>query len=225
MKYIRPNTELALLFTRRALAEIICDTVNLEGVPFTLPEVMTLLEGVTIGGRKVADEVMVLNQKKAWSLLFDAVKDETFALTKDLAETLNGLVGYDQVKDAGQFRHGQIFLSGTDYVPPHYEDLDDEFKQLLTSIEASQKSVIDSAIHIFLNMARTQYFYDGNKRTARLMMSGYLLSHGLPAINVPYARKLEYSAALIEFYDTGEEFVMNDFLKSCISEKSILAMT
>jgi Fic family protein len=35
------------------------------------------------------------------------------------------------------------------------------------------------AISLFLQMARIQFFYDGNKRTGRLMMNGVLLTNGL----------------------------------------------
>ena len=37
------------------------DASVLEGNPFTFPEVKTLLEGVTIGGRKISDQEQSLN--------------------------------------------------------------------------------------------------------------------------------------------------------------------
>jgi Fic family protein len=39
-------------------------------------------------------------------------------------------------------------------------------------------------------MARIQFFYDGNKRTGRLMMNGVLLTNGLPVINLPASKQL-----------------------------------
>ncbi len=45
-----PDRSKALMLAKRQLAEFVCDAVNLEGIPFTLPEIQTLLQGVTVGG-------------------------------------------------------------------------------------------------------------------------------------------------------------------------------
>ena len=49
---------------KRQLAELVHDAVSLEGIHFTLPEIQTLLDGVTVGGRKLADQQVVLNQAR-----------------------------------------------------------------------------------------------------------------------------------------------------------------
>jgi hypothetical protein len=38
------------------LAEYVWDAAVLEGNPLTYPEVQTLLDGITVGGRKISDE-------------------------------------------------------------------------------------------------------------------------------------------------------------------------
>ena len=43
------------------LPEYVWDAGVLEGNPFTFPEVKTLLEGVTVGGRKLSDQEQILN--------------------------------------------------------------------------------------------------------------------------------------------------------------------
>ena len=49
----------------RMLPEFVWDASVLEGNPFTFPEVKTLLDGVTIGGRKISDQEQVLNLAEA----------------------------------------------------------------------------------------------------------------------------------------------------------------
>ena len=44
-----PNKAKAVMLAKRQLAELVCDAVNLEGIHFTLPEIQTLLDGVTVG--------------------------------------------------------------------------------------------------------------------------------------------------------------------------------
>ena len=53
---IRPNRSKALFLAKKQLPELVFDTVNLEGVNYTLPEVKTLLDGITVGGHPLQDE-------------------------------------------------------------------------------------------------------------------------------------------------------------------------
>ena len=57
---------------------LVTDTVNLEGNPFTLPEVQTLLDGVTVGGHKLVDAEQVQNQSASWKTLVDRVRRRQF---------------------------------------------------------------------------------------------------------------------------------------------------
>lgn len=61
----RPDRARAIFRARKALDEVVFDTVALEGNPLTFPEVKTLLEGVTVGGRRVEDAEQVLNQARS----------------------------------------------------------------------------------------------------------------------------------------------------------------
>ncbi len=84
--------------------------------------------------------------------------------------------------------------------------------------------IYDRAIHFFLTMARTQFFYDCNKRMGRFVMNGLLLDNGYPAINLPAKRQLEFNQLMLDFYQTGEQKPMNNFLRSCLDDKIIKIM-
>ena len=58
----------------RMLPEFVWDASVLEGNPFTFPEVKTLLDGVTIGGRKISDQEQVLNLATSSKHLLSLVK-------------------------------------------------------------------------------------------------------------------------------------------------------
>ena len=68
---------------------------------------------------------------------------------------------------------------------------------------------------ILLSMSRNQYFFDGNKRTGRLMMNGILLNAGYDAISIPYKRQQEFNERMLHYYNTGEKEEMFKFLLSC----------
>ena len=97
------------------------------------------------------------------------------------------------------------------------------FELLLESLPDFD-DVYDKAIHIFLYMARTRFFDGVNKRMGRLMVNGVLLSAGYPAINLPAKRKLEFNELMLEFYESGDERLMNRFMRSCVDPRVLKLM-
>ncbi len=58
---MKPHKPKAVMLAKRQLAEFVCDAVNLEGLNFTLPEIQTLLDGITVGGHKLSDQQIAVN--------------------------------------------------------------------------------------------------------------------------------------------------------------------
>ena len=221
--HIRPNRDKALMLARRQLAELVCDAVNLEGIPFTLPEIQTLLDGVTVGGHKIADQQVAINQAKAWKYLFGLIEQQLFRVSMETACALHAIAGKDEALDWGKFRSGGVTIAGTSWLPPPADSLPELFNRMIISLDEFQ-DIYDRAIFLFLTMARTQFFYDVNKRTGRFMMSGLLLSHGFPLINLPAVRQLEFNELMLEFYSSNDQQPMNTFLRSCLDPRIIAIM-
>jgi Fic family protein len=220
---IKPNTEKALFFAKRQLAELVYDAVNLEGIHYTLPEIQTLLDGITVGGHKLADERIALNQAAAWKFLFASIETKTFKLSKPYACELHAIAGKEEALKWGQFRTGNVTIAGTDYKPPAANELDNLWDEMLKEAEKIM-DIYHRAIFIFLRMARTQFFYDVNKRMGRFMMNGLLLSHGHPAINLPAKRQLEFNKLMLDFYTSDNIQPMTQFMLSCLSPELIAIM-
>ena len=221
--HMPPNKERSLMLAKRHLSELVYDAVNLEGIPFTLPEIQTLLDGITVGGHKVTDQEIALNQANAWRTIFRWVEQGDFSISVQRVCDLHAIAGKNEALAWGKFRTGSVTIAGTDYMPPSSEDLPLLFESLINEI-AKFVDIYDQAIHVFLTMARGQFFYDVNKRMGRFMMNGLLLSEGYPAINLPAKRQLEFNNLMLEFYQTGQQKPMNQFLRSCIDERSVKIM-
>lgn len=208
---------------KREVSVLVYDAVQLEGINFTLPEIQTLLEGITVGGHKVSDQQVAINQSKAWEHLFKAIATDTFEFSLAFANTLHGIAGEQEALAWGRLRDGMVSIAGTEYMPPEPETLIAEFERLRKELDDIE-DIYDQAIHAFLRMARTQFFYDVNKRMGRFMMNGLLLSKGYPAINLPVKKKLEFNQLMLPFYETGDERAMNLFMRSCVEPKVIRLM-
>jgi len=198
---IPPNPATALMLAKRQLSEFVCDAVNLEGINMTLPEVQTLLDGITVGGHKLSDQQITVNQGNAWRLLFSWLERGEFTVSAEKACALHAAAGKEEALEWEGFDFEAMIADLT-----HIDD------------------IYDQAIHIFLTMARCQFFYDVNKRMGRFMMNGHLLQHGYPAINLPAKRQLEFNTLMLAFYDSGNESAMNAFMRSCMDERVLRIM-
>ena len=221
---IKPNIKKALLLAKRQLSELVYDAVNLEGINFTLPEVQTLLDGVTIGGRKLSDQRITLNQSEAWQFIFKSVDADEFELSKEFVCHCHEIAGFEEALEWGQFRSGGVTIAGTDYHPPKASELEDLWNSMILEL-GEIENLYERAISLFLQMARNQFFYDVNKRMGRFMMNGLLLSQGYPVINLPAKRQLEFNQLMIEFYASNVMQPMIEFLISCLDPKAIEIMS
>jgi Fic family protein len=220
---MKPDKGKAMMLARRQLSELVWDAVNLEGINFTLPEIQTLLQGITVGGHRLSDQQIALNQAKAWQTLFQWIEDDTFELSAEKTCELHAIAAEKEALEWGRFRPGGVTIAGTEYMPPDASELpvvfDNMVKDALTFTD-----IYDQAIFVFLYMARAQFFYDVNKRMGRFMMNGLLLNAGFPAINLPAKRQLEFNRLMLTYYDSGEQQPMNTFLRSCLDERMIRIM-
>ena len=217
---MRPNHALAKQLAIRDVPSLVYDAVNLEGVPMTLPEVQTILDGITVGGHKISDQNMALNQAEAWKRLFSIVDEGSFSFSKKIALELHGIAAKEEALEWGKFRHGNVTISGSDYEPPEPQELENVWNNISLEIERIT-DVYDRSITVFLRMARAQFFWDVNKRMGRFMMNGILLSNGYPIINVPAKRQKEFNQLMLDYYSDGDTTSMNSFLRSCLNLKIV----
>ncbi len=210
----------------KMLPEFVWDASVLEGNPFTFPEVKTLLDGVTIGGRKVSDQEQVLNLAESSKRLLAMVKSGQFSLSKPVFTELNGIVARKEALEWGVFRgEGQE----KNYTPdvglgehghhtplptlPGAPELNRVFSEGVAALQECKP--FERATAFFLFGALQQFFFDGNKRTSRFMMNGVLMSHGIDAISVPAAKAQEFNEKMVRFYFSKDASEMMAFLAGC----------
>lgn len=198
-----PDHRRYLFLAKKDRVDFVYNTAALEGNMMTYPEVETLLEGITVGGHKLSDEQQILNQNRSVKLLFSLLEKDAFSPTKATLCQLHAEVAREEALSWGVFRDGNVNISGTDYFPPEPSELDHVFQEGIEQILAIQQPILRGVAY-FLFGARSQFFYDGNKRVSRLMMNGILLSEGMPMLNIKAKDKLAFNQTMIQFYDSGD---------------------
>lgn len=219
----------------RMMTTYVWDASVLEGNPFTFPEVKTLLEGVTVGGRKISDQEQVLNLAESSKQLLALVKGGKFKLDKSTFTQLHGLVAKNEALEWGHFR-GEG--SETSYTPDvglgpegRYTplptlagapDLNRVFSNGLQAFDQNVESPFEKAAAFFLFGALQQFFFDGNKRTSRFMMNGILMSAGIDAISIPAAKAQDFNEKMVRFYMEKDATEMMAFLIACHPDAVII---
>lgn len=211
---------------RAHLPDLIWNTAKLEGNNFTLPEVRTLLEGVTVGGKRLEDQQQIMALSDAYRRLDELVGRGEFAIRKDVSDELHALLARHEALDPRQFRGegtatggGTVSLASGGWVEGTEHGIDgvllrehfDHLTAFLTTVEDPRRR----ALIYFASATRRQFYFDGNKRTARLMMTGELMSGGYDIIAIPASRRLEFNSALDMLFSEDDGTVLLRFLATC----------
>lgn len=222
------GTDRALFRLAKQLPDLVWNAAALEGNTFTLPEVRTLLDGVTVGGKALAEQQQILDLSEAFNLLHELVSQQEFAVDKGISDALHAVLARNEARHAGLFRGeghvegdgGGVRLMDGGFIPfDPADELGEAHADLLVSLQVLENPV-EQALAYFCSATRSQFYFDGNKRTARLVASGLLLSHGYSALNIPHARRLEFNLALDELFRADDATTLMDFLYDCLMESS-----
>lgn len=201
-----------IFLTKKTLPDMVYNMGGLEGNPFTYPEVETLLDGITVGGHKLSDHEQILSIKESFDKLFELIIKNKFDLSKETFNILHYSIAKHEALIAGDFRDDQVRIGGTEYLPPKAEELEKIFNEELTIIIERCSSKTELAFEIFLWVALNQFYYDGNKRTGRIIANGILLSNGQGILNVKVKDKLRFNTLMLEFYNTHNADNICEFL-------------
>lgn len=200
---LNPDKRRALFMAEKGRVDFVYHTAALEDNPITLPEIQTLLDGITVGGRKLSDTEQVLNLNRALSHVISLVKNASFTIDKATACTIQGMVAREEALEWGVFRTGQVTITGTDYLPPKHEDLLKVFADGEKAINLIEDPILRAFI-VFLWGSLNQFFYDGNKRTSRFLANGTLMAAGFPPLMIRATDKLVYNQTMKRFYDSQD---------------------
>jgi prophage maintenance system killer protein len=227
----RASLERVVFRFHRMLPEYVWDAGVLEGNPFTFPEVKTLLEGVTVGGRKLSDQEQILNLAESSKHVLDLVRNREFKLDKATFSSLHALVARNEALEWGHFRGEGLETQFTPdgalgergrFTPlatePGAVRLNDVFASGVLSLEQHVSNPFERATAFFLFGSLQQFFFDGNKRTSRFMMNGVLMIEGIDAVSIPAVRAAEFNSRMVNFYTSRDATEMMAFVLDCHPE-------
>lgn len=179
---------------RKQEAGFIWDAAQLEGNLLTFPEVQTLLAGIPVEGKVLADQQQVVDLMAGAQHLLSLVGAGRFAVTLAICVELHGIVTRDRA------------------VPPDHA-AGQSFRDAVAALSACPP--FERALAFFLFGVSSGLLPVTNQRISWLMMNGILMSHGIDAISVPASRGQEWRQKSDRFARSREATEMMAFLLEC----------
>jgi Fic family protein len=173
----------------------------LEGNTLTLTETKVLLEdGLTTGDKPLRDCYEAVGHAKAYDFMLEVARSERLDFTGDMILGLHRLFyqGIEPEK-AGVYRDHQVFITGTEYVPPTSAKVPELMTDFLEKLnrECGRAHPVRLAAFAHRKLVDIHPFADGNGRTARLLMNLILVNKGYQIIIIPPIRRMDYINALV----------------------------
>lgn len=200
----------AIEMAKRLLVDSIWKSANLEGLGTTFPKTEAILANAPTT-TKTEEVLFIINMKRAWQFLLDNLD---YGNNIMLLREYNKVVGELLFNYAGEIRTIPVQIGGTSWEP----DMPQTSVIIDAMLEIEQTEDIElKALKYFCYISRTQMFIDGNKRVAQLMANKILVENNVGIFQIPIEQLENFKGLLIDFYETGDDVRIVDFMKEfCI---------
>lgn len=196
----------------------------IEGNTLTITETKILLEdGITVGGKPIKDYYEASGHSEAYDYMLKMARNENFEITEEIIKKLHYFF-YNKLdsEQAGKYREEKVFISGTEYIPPAPEKIDNLMKKFLNdmNIQKDKLHPIEYAALLHKGLVDIHPFLDGNGRTARLLMNLVLVAKGYGVVSIPPVLRKDYIDSLV-FSQRKENPESETFIKliaECVIE-------
>lgn len=189
------------------LATLVASAARFEGMTLGAGKVARILSTGSFDGILPTDIEIVLNLKHAFEYITTLDK-----LTFDAILRVNELIQGAAKADAGRIRTDIVTVGHTNdtYVPPIPSEQTE--RAFFASLMSADMSATQQAIKLMLHISRSQWFADGNKRTALVVANAIMLTKGAGLLAIPENKMHWYLSQLQKFYLTGRQSAIERWL-------------
>lgn len=173
----------------------------IEGNRLTLQETyMVISEGITVKGKSLKDHLEAKNHFEAIHFLYELIeKDKRHTVSEHLIRSLQQLIVNESDPEvAGRYRTGSVMITGSKHAPPEALEVHKLMQGLVDWIRVNAKKLhsVELAAIAHHKITHIHPFFDGNGRTARLLMNLLLMQRGYPLVVILKNDRKKYYSAL-----------------------------
>ena len=192
----------------------------IEGNTLTLSETKVVLEGITVGGKKLREHLEVINHKEAILYIEEIVTNHEELSEWQIKNTHSIVLKGILPENAGVYRKENVFISGVEHIPPGYMQVPGQMAELIKWYrgDAQNLHAVERAAILHSQFVKIHPFVDGNGRTARLLLNLELMKDGYVPIVIKKEERLTYYNALDVSHMNGEHSVFIKFVAQILDD-------
>ncbi len=196
-----------IFYAKRKLVDNIYKSAKLEGIDITFEDTVSFLNNINTGNISVEDMLKLKGLRDAWEYVLTSIDED---LTLDYIKKVHfEICKGSNVHPLGEFRDKGVGITGTNWRPKLPSECDYE-KELASILKNDHE--LDRCLDLFCWLQRSQMFIDGNKRVANLIANKEMIKYGQGIIAIPVEKIGEYFTLLINYYETGENASLKEWL-------------
>ncbi len=187
-KQIRADFQVDFIYNSNALV----------GNTLTKEETALVLGGKTIDKKSLKDHLETVGARDAYSYMLELVSKKA-VLNEELIKKLHSLVLLDKPIYKGVYRHVPVKVLGAFHIPPEAYKIGNKIVKLLDEFSKSKAHPIEKVAYFLVKFEGIHPFFNGNSRTARIILNMNLMENGYLPIIIKKNDKLRYYECIDSF--------------------------
>lgn len=209
----RLHEEMRLLHTYNSNA--------IEGNTLTLQETKLVVEeGITIGGKSLAEHLEATGNAKAYEKIEDFAKGQS-KINLLLILEIHEIVTKGILEDSGRLRTQNVRIAGMKKSPPDFSKIPKLMDELFNEVAKMRTHQVVLAAYLHHKLVEIHPFSDGNGRVARLISNLLLMRKGYPPVVLRKADRKKYYDCLKKA-DAGKLGPFANFIGKALDESLTL---
>ncbi len=237
MQKLRPLSVASVRKLREQFAlEMTYNSNAIEGNKLTLKETFLVInEGLTIKGKSLKDHLEAKDHYDALNYLYEQIEyGGRHTVSEVFIRNIHRLIVKEtESEEVGKYRTSNVVIAGSDHNPPEASGVPFLMRDLLKWVQKNKNKIhpIELSAVLHHKLVFIHPFFDGNGRTARLVMNLVLMQKGYPLVVVLKNDRKKYYQTLaladkgdyrpfVRFIAQAVERSMNIYLKTLIPSKA-----
>jgi Fic family protein len=193
----------------------------IEGNSLTLSETRMVLEGLTIGGKRMIEHLEVINHKEAIEFMEELAKNNNSLIEFDIKQIHSLVLAKIDKDNSGTYRKTDVIITGSKHIPPAFYEVAGKMADFINKYKKDKEKYhpVELATRVHYDFVHIHPFIDGNGRTSRLLMNLELIKAGFPPTVIKVEDRSKYIQALQEVHAKQDYNPFIEFIKKVV-EKS-----
>ena len=161
----------------RSINDMVWSGVQIENIDATFVQTKEVIAQSKTQGLSERATIEIIGLKRAWEFIFDNLEQEG---DWNIYSNINRILGEGTIPNAGKIRGpNDVVVYGLQTEPyiPRTDISENLFERIVSTVSDSDLLPHERAAMLFAQLAKTQFFANGNKRSALIFTNHYLAYH------------------------------------------------